>query len=65
MSDLGAPCTPVVLRFRASTLETCSLTTCYSHGGVAFDLLSLSRSVSLDDACGHLINFTISLVPSP
>ena len=45
MSDLGAPCTPAVLQFRASTLETCNQTAYYSHRGIAFDLLSLSRSV--------------------
>ena len=65
MSDLGAPCTPAVLQFRVSTLETYILTAYYSHRGIAFDLLSLSRSVALDDACGHSINFTLSLVPSP
>ncbi len=46
-------------------LETCNLTAYYSHRGIAFDLLSLSRSVALDDAYGHSDAFTISLVPSP
>ena len=65
MNDLGAPWTPAVLQFRASTLETCNLTAYYSHRGIAFDLISLSRSVALDDAYGHSDVFTISLVPSP
>ena len=47
MSDLGASWTPAVQQFRASTLETCNLTACYSHKGVTFDLLSLGRSVAL------------------
>lgn len=46
MSDLGAPWTPVVQQFRAGTLETCNLTTRYSHRGITFDLKSLSRPVA-------------------
>jgi len=65
MSDLGAPWTPAVLQFRASTLEICNLTAYDSHKGDVFNLLNLSRLVRLDDACGHSNNFTISLVPSP
>jgi len=65
MSNLGAPYTPAVLQFRASKLETCNLTAYVSHRGDVFNLLSLSRLYLLDDACGHSINFTISLVPSP
>ena len=65
MSDLGAPWTPVVLQFRAGTLETCNLTTRYSHRGIAFELLTSVGLSPLDDAWGHSIIFTISLVPSP
>ena len=46
MSDLGVPWTPVVPRLRTGTLETCNLTTRYSHIGIAFNLLSLSRFVA-------------------
>ena len=46
-------------------LETYNLTAYYSHKGIAFDLLNLSRSVRINDAYGHLDIFTILLVPSP
>ena len=46
MSDLGAPWTPVVLQFRTGTLETCNLTTRYSHKGIAFNLLNLNMFVA-------------------
>ncbi len=65
MNDLGVPWTPVVPQSRASTLETCNLSTYYSHRGIVFDLLNLSRPVLLNDAYGHSNVFTISFVPSP
>ena len=39
LDNLGAPRTPVVLRFRTSTLETCILTTPLHSGERVFDLL--------------------------
>ena len=47
------PWTPVALRFRAGTLETCSLTTYCSHRGAAFDLLILVGLSPFNDAYGH------------
>jgi hypothetical protein len=41
MNDVGAPWTPMVQRFRASTLETGNLTTHSLHRERAFDLLHL------------------------
>ena len=41
MDDLGTPSTPVVQQFRADSYETCNLTTCHSHWGVASVLLTL------------------------
>ena len=31
VGELGVPCTPAVLRFRAGYLQTCILTACCSH----------------------------------
>lgn len=41
LDDLGASRTPVVLRFRTGTLETCNLTTPLLPGEGVFDLLVL------------------------
>jgi hypothetical protein len=41
MDDVGASWTPVVRQFRAGSYETCTLTTCHSHWGAAFDLVIL------------------------
>ncbi len=65
MNDLGVPWTPAVLQFRVSTLETYNLTACCKHREATYDLINLGRSVPSNDACGHSINFTLSLVPSP
>ena len=65
LDDLGAPSTPAVLQFRAGSYKTCNLTARYSHRGVAFDLIILSRSAQINDAYRHSVNFTISPVPSP
>ena len=64
-NDVGVPWTPVVKRFRASTLDACNLTTRYSHRGIACDLLHLSRSVAFNDAYGHSDVFTLSFLPWP
>jgi hypothetical protein len=38
MDDLGAPCTPEVLQFRAGDYQTCILSSCCLHWEAAFDL---------------------------
>jgi len=50
LGDLGVPRTPVVQRFRTSTLETCNLTTSLHTGERIFDLLVLLGLSLVDDA---------------
>jgi hypothetical protein len=40
MDDLGAPCTPGSLWFRAGSQQTCNPSPCRKHREAAFDLVS-------------------------
>jgi hypothetical protein len=65
MSTVDETWTPVILQFRTGTLETCNLTTSYTHRGACFDRIIPVGLSPLNDACGSSVNFTIVLDSSP
>jgi len=63
VSNLGEPCKPVVLQFRAGSYETCNLTTCANTREAQLRPISPRRSALVDDAFRFSIPLTILLRP--